>query len=72
MAEDKEDRKELVITRKPGEAVWLDTRGGSIKITQLARWRLAIQAPPEVIVSREDRTDRPDEPSGNTEDDVTS
>lgn len=60
MSDTSEDRAELVLTRRPGESVWLETRNGLIKITQLARWRMAIQAPRDVVVSREEARSNPD------------
>jgi sRNA-binding carbon storage regulator CsrA len=55
MAESSEDRTELVITRRPGQSLWLRTASGEIKITQLARWRLSIEAPRDVTVVRSER-----------------
>jgi hypothetical protein len=55
MSDTSEDRTELVITRRPGQSLWLNTASGEIKITQLARWRLAIEAPKDVTVLRSER-----------------
>ncbi len=54
--ESNDNRTELVITRRPGESVWLETLDGKIRITQLTRWRLKIEAPRSVIVIRDDAT----------------
>ena len=50
------NRSQLVITRRPGQSVIIETDDGLIRITQLSRWRIAIEAPATVTVSRAEPT----------------
>ena len=45
---------ELVLTRRPGQAILLWTRSGLIRIKQLTRGRVSIQAPSDVKILREE------------------
>ena len=46
----------LIFGLRPGEAIVIETSDGTIRVVQLPRWRLSIQAPESVDVLRVELT----------------
>ena len=53
------NRSQLVLTRRPGQSIVIETLDGQIRVTQLTRWRIAIEAPATVVVRRTNDDDAP-------------